>query len=77
VTAACTIGVTDGFIIVTMHSYDFDESGQKLPDFRRHEKQIDLKALRHDIEWIKKQPGVRLYPVNNPFTKEKISQVSA
>lgn len=71
VTAACTIGVTDGFIIITMHSYDFDESGQKLPDFRRHEKQIDLKALRYDIEWIKKQPGVSIVSCKQPLHKRK------
>lgn len=53
-------GITDGLIVVTMHSYDFVESGQMLPNFRQNSNQVDLRALHRDIEWIQKRQGVSI-----------------
>jgi len=59
-TDALTSGIIGGLVVVTIHSYDFVESGYELPNFRQASKQVTLEALRRDIEWIQERPGLSI-----------------
>lgn len=68
--------VSDGLVVVTMHAYDFRESGYELPEFRkqfRDAKQITIEELRQDLEWIKKNPQVSLATFNEVAASDDLS----
>jgi len=51
----------EGDVVVVMHTYDFLESKEELPRFRKYgpsPRQISIGQLREDIEWLRGQLGV-------------------
>lgn len=46
-------------LVVVMHPYDFTESGETMPAFRGHRRQMKVDALLEDVRWASSHPGVK------------------
>lgn len=51
-------------LVVTMHAYDFAESGEAMPAFRGHRSQMGVDVLLEDVRWARSQPGVKFVSVS-------------
>jgi len=59
VSTAISQGHTDAMAIVTIHPYDIVESGDKLPKFRKGNRQVTLRSIRDELKRLQKLDAVQ------------------
>jgi len=55
--------VPNTLVVVVMHPYDFVESDDAMPRFRKDSPKISVRQVLDDIRWAKSQPGVKFVSV--------------
>jgi hypothetical protein len=75
VSAALRHGTDGQLMIVVLHPYDFVESGESLPVFRKNGRQLTLGALLADLRWAETQRGLHFVSVGDLVGAEDLSGV--
>lgn len=65
VEAALSHGAGDKLIVVVMHPYDFSESEDAIPSFRKEGMKISVQDFLRDIRWTMAQPNVSFVSVSD------------
>ncbi len=62
--AALEQGHTDGLVVVTMHPYDFLETGRTLPKFRVANSQVSLARFERELVQLSQLPNIKFSSVS-------------